>query len=133
MKHRLQVTRAVYDNFKGWCSTLIDVKRVNGLTLRDTLVRDKEKGIPMGGPYYDQLKAAFRDDTDPAASCTYERTSSKNILGDIPILFEHVCAYAETDDLIAFMLLSASLFSQRSLSDAWAHLLLNEAPTSNTL
>ena len=51
------VAQCLRDNFRGWPAELIDLKRVGGKTLRETLLADKAQQValakPMGGPYYE--------------------------------------------------------------------------------
>jgi hypothetical protein len=63
--------RALDDNFKGWPSSLTDGLRVDGLTLRETITRDKrrqreETGFAMGAVYYRDLKSKYQAPDDPA-------------------------------------------------------------------
>ena len=49
------------DNFRGWSSIDIDGTVVDGLTLRETILRDKRKSrqsnyYPMGATYYGDLR-----------------------------------------------------------------------------
>ena len=69
------VGQSLRDNFRGWDSELLDVKKIGGLTLRQRLTADKEKWLKEGGAsvtfgatYYIRLKALYKDEQDPAAA-----------------------------------------------------------------
>ena len=66
------VNQALNDNFKGWDPELIDVKKVDGKTLRSRISGDKEtfikaggKSMKFGSTYYTGLKTQYRSATDP--------------------------------------------------------------------
>ena len=73
------VSQAIYDNFKGWDPELLDIKKINGLTVREQLTKDKESWLHSGGTsdkfgagYYVKIKSAYRDTADPMSrlQCT---------------------------------------------------------------
>ena len=58
------VDKSLKDNFRGWSSIDIDGTVVEGLTLRETILRDKRKSrmsndFPMGAHYYGELRKKF--------------------------------------------------------------------------
>ena len=63
------ITQILYDNFKGWEAEDTDVRKVEGLTLRETLQRDRKRWrvreLTMGGDYYRELKQKFKNQLDP--------------------------------------------------------------------
>ena len=65
------VEKLLKDNFKGWTSRQIDCVMKDGLSLRQTLVRDTEEhlagNIKMGKNYYNALKLRFVDVETPAS------------------------------------------------------------------
>lgn len=64
------VDKLMKDNFKGWSSHQVDGITRDGLTLRQTLLRDKERynrgEITMGKNYYTMLRSKFEDLESPA-------------------------------------------------------------------
>lgn len=65
-----QVEKLLKDNFKGWTSRQIDCVLKDGLSLRQTLVKDKEDhhngSITMGKNYYSAMKVKFVDVDTPS-------------------------------------------------------------------
>ena len=64
------VHRSLRDNFKGWSQVDIDGLKVEGLTLRERLTRDKRQQredatFAMGGPYYKSIKLLYMSSSDP--------------------------------------------------------------------
>lgn len=89
------VDQATRDNFKDWEPELLDVKKVNGKTVRETIKEDKYKqrqtGMVMGGPYYAGLKQHFRDDSDPLVAL---RSRDTSLIVD-PALMRAIVAFSK--------------------------------------
>lgn len=59
------ISKALRDNFPTWVDIEFDMTFRNGLSLRSTLARDKEKGDVMGKHYYAMLREEFSTDDSP--------------------------------------------------------------------
>eukprot|EP00971_Amphidinium_carterae_P348067 6490302-Amphidinium_carterae.3 len=65
-----QVRKAITQNFKGWSTAQLTTHYVEGLNLKETIKRDKERHMregdkfPMGRDYYSALKRLFAGQKD---------------------------------------------------------------------
>lgn len=78
-----QVEKLVKDNFKTWSSQAVDVVLRDGLTLRQTLARDKARNLrgelTMGKNYYAMMRKFFEDGESPGRKLKVShKTDSEN-------------------------------------------------------
>lgn len=114
------VTKAIADNFKGWGQLDTDGRTVDGLTLRQRLVKDKEgakhksKSVTFGAHYCRALKEKYAP-IDSPAQLLYVKNQSDDVSA---VLQKAVTAYKRSDSsksLLAEYMHTATSINQKEL------------------
>lgn len=112
------VSKAIADNFKGWGQLNTDGRTVDGLTLRQRLVKDKEgakhksKSVTVGAHYYRALKEKYAP-MDSPAQLLYVKNQSDDVSA---VLQKAVTAYKRSNSsksLLAEFMHTASTINQK--------------------